>query len=84
LEKREYKKALDFLNRRVKLARNTLGGTYSMHPLRNAFGSAPFGANKHGIMVATTEDHLHALPVILEVHKNVNMQNLNPNLLRPV
>jgi hypothetical protein len=24
------------------------------------------------------------LPVILEVHENVNMQNLNPNLLRPV
>jgi hypothetical protein len=31
-----------------------------MHPLRNAFDSVPFGANKHGILVATTEDHLHA------------------------
>jgi hypothetical protein len=60
LEKHEYKKALDFLNRRVKLARNILGRTYSMHPLRNAFDGVPFGANKHGILVATTEDHLHA------------------------
>jgi hypothetical protein len=31
-----------------------------MHPLWNAFNSIPFGANKHGILVATTEDHLHA------------------------
>jgi hypothetical protein len=60
LEKREYKKALDFLNRRVKLARNILGRIYLMHPLRNAFDGVPFGANKHGILVATTEDHLHA------------------------
>jgi hypothetical protein len=45
LEKHEY------LNRRVKLARNILGRTYSMHPLRNAFDSVPFGANKHGILV---------------------------------
>jgi hypothetical protein len=60
LEKHEYKKALGFLNRRVKLARSILGRTYSMHPLRNAFDGVPFGANKHGILVATTEDHLHA------------------------
>jgi hypothetical protein len=46
LEKCEYKKALDFLNRRVKLARNILGRTYSMHPLRNAFDGVTFGANK--------------------------------------
>jgi hypothetical protein len=25
-----------------------------------AFDGVPFGANKHGILVATTEDHLHA------------------------
>ncbi len=37
LEKHEYKKALGFLNRRVKLAKSILGRTYSMHPLRNAF-----------------------------------------------
>jgi hypothetical protein len=60
LEKYEYKKASGFLNRRVKLARSRLGITYSMHPLRNAFDGVPFGANKHGILVATTEDHLHA------------------------
>jgi hypothetical protein len=60
LEKCEYMKALDFLNRRVKLARNILGRTYSMHLLRNDFDSVQFGANKHGILVATTEDDLHA------------------------
>jgi hypothetical protein len=62
LEKHEYKKALDFLNRRVKLARNilALGRTYSMHPLRNTFDGVPFGASKYGILVATAEDHLHA------------------------
>jgi hypothetical protein len=60
LEKHEYKKALGFQYRRVKLARSILGKTYSMHPLRNAFDGVPFGANKHGILVATTEDHLHA------------------------
>jgi hypothetical protein len=60
LEKCEYKKALGFLNRRVKLARSIIGRTYSMHPLRNAFNGVPFGAKKHGILVATTEDHLHA------------------------
>jgi hypothetical protein len=43
LEKHEYKKALDFLNRRAKLARNILGRTYSMHPQRNAFDGVPFG-----------------------------------------
>jgi hypothetical protein len=31
-----------------------------MQPLRNAFDSVSFSANKHGILVATTEDHLHA------------------------
>jgi hypothetical protein len=60
LEKYEYKKALGFLNRRVKLARSILGRTYSMHPLRNAFNSVPFSANTHDILVATMEDHLHA------------------------
>jgi hypothetical protein len=60
LEKHVFKKALGFLNRRVKLARSILGRTYSVYPLRNAFDGVPFGANKHGILVARTEDHLHA------------------------
>ena len=60
LDKCEYKKALKYLNMRVKLARSILGKTYSMHPLMNAFVGVPFGANKLGILVATTEDHLHA------------------------
>jgi hypothetical protein len=60
LEKHEYKRALGFLNRRVKQARSILGRAYSMHPLRNAFDDVPFGGNKHGILAATAEDHLHA------------------------
>jgi hypothetical protein len=60
LEKCEYKKTLGFLNWRVKLARSILGRTYSMHPLRNAFDGVPFGANEHGILVTTTQDHLPA------------------------
>jgi hypothetical protein len=60
LEKHEDKNALGLLQRVVKLARSILGRTYSMHPLRNAFDSVPFSANKHGILIATTEDHLHA------------------------
>jgi hypothetical protein len=47
LEKHEYRKALEFLNRRVKVARSILAKAYSMHPLRNAFDGVPFGANKH-------------------------------------
>jgi hypothetical protein len=39
---------------------NYVGRTYSMHPIRNAFDGVPFGANKHGILVALTEDDLHA------------------------
>jgi hypothetical protein len=31
-----------------------------MHPLRHAFDSMLFGANKHAILVASMEDHLHA------------------------
>ncbi len=31
-----------------------------MHLLRNAFNSVPFSPNQHGILIATTEDHLHA------------------------
>ena len=46
LEKHEYKKALEFLNWRIKLARSILVKTYSIHPLRNAFDSVPFGAKQ--------------------------------------
>lgn len=59
-EKREYKKSVSYLRRRVSLANAILGKTYSMHPLRSAFEGVPFGANKHGILVASTDDHLHA------------------------
>jgi hypothetical protein len=40
------------------------------------------------IMFQAVIPHQHrvvmSLPVILVVHENVNMQNLNPNLLKPV
>ncbi len=75
LERHEYKKALCFLHRRVKLARSILGRT----PLRNAFDNVPFGANKHGILVATTEDHLHAC----ELGKKLNLAEVAYGGLMP-
>jgi hypothetical protein len=61
LEKHEYKKALDILYRRVKLVRNILGRTYSMHPLRNALTMYHLvQISMAYVLVATTEDHLHA------------------------
>ncbi len=66
LERHEYKKALCFLHRRVK-------------PLRNAFDNVPFGANKHGILVATTEDHLHAC----ELGKKLNLAEVAYGGLMP-
>lgn len=59
-EKREYKRAIEYLKHQKRVAISILGRVFSMHPLRNAFEGIPFGANCHGILVATTEDHLHA------------------------
>ncbi len=43
-----------------RVATKILGKVFSMHGHRNAFDGINFGANKHGILVATAEDHLHS------------------------
>jgi hypothetical protein len=67
-EKREYKRAIEYLKQQKRLAVAILGRVYSMHPLRNAFAGVPFGANQHGIFVTTTEDHLHATESAIMFH----------------
>jgi hypothetical protein len=59
-ERKEHKKSVDYMRRVARLAEAILGKVYSMYPVRNAFEHIPFGINKHGIIVATTEDHLHS------------------------
>jgi hypothetical protein len=49
-----------YIQQQQRLAKAILGRTLLMHPLRNAFTDMPFGANKHGILVVTVEDHLHS------------------------
>jgi hypothetical protein len=49
-----------YIQQQQRLAKAILGRTFLMHPLRNAFTDMPFGANKHGILVVTVEDHLHS------------------------
>jgi len=59
-ERQEHKNSLALVQRMAKLAKVILGKTYSMHALKNAFDGIPFGANCHGILVATTDDHMHS------------------------
>ena len=51
---------MTFVERSVCLARSLLAKPYTLHPLRNAFEGVSFGANRHGVFVATAEDHLHS------------------------
>ena len=77
--KREFKSAVAYIQRQQRLAKAILGGTFSMHPLMNAFDGIPFGANKHGILVATTEDHLHSCESGILLHiAEVAYQILTP------
>ena len=48
------------VTRTVRLARALLAKPYTLHPLRNAFDGVCFGANMHGVHLATAEDHLHS------------------------
>jgi hypothetical protein len=43
-----------------RLSKHILGKVFSMHAHLNAFDGIDFGANEHGILVATAEDHLHS------------------------
>ena len=49
-----------YVRRVKKLSKAILGRVFSMHPVRNAFDGIDFGANQHGILTATTEDHMHS------------------------
>jgi hypothetical protein len=55
-ERKEHKKSVDYMRRVARLTEAILGKVYSMYPVRSAFEHVPFGVNKHGIIVATTED----------------------------
>jgi hypothetical protein len=52
--------ALELFRRVQKLSIGILGSIFTMHAHRNAFDGIDFGANEHGILVATAEDHLHS------------------------
>jgi len=58
--RREHRSVVSFLRRVQKLAREILNDVFSMHPHRNAFDGIDFGANVHGVLVATGDDQLHA------------------------
>ena len=64
-EKQKQKSMLDFLSRKVQLAKALLARPYTMHPLRNAFDGIPFGSNTHGVFAATTDDHQIYTPLRL-------------------
>ena len=59
-QRREKKPVVQHMRRVNKLATGILNKVFSMHPHLNAFDGMDFGANKHGILVATVEDHLHS------------------------
>jgi hypothetical protein len=67
-ERKEHKKSVDYMRRVARLAEAILGKVYSMYPVRNTFEHVPFGINKHGIIVATTEDHLHSVESGILLH----------------
>ena len=70
---------LDFLSRKVRLAKALLARPYTMHPLRNAFDGIPFGSNTHGVFAATTDDHLHSTEAGLMLSlSQVAYQGLTP------
>ena len=55
----EFKTAMQFIKRRSTIAKNILGRTFTLHPIRNAFESLSFGVNGAGIHTATLDDPLH-------------------------
>ena len=53
-------KALQLLQRQVRLSDAILQKAYTMYPIRNAFDGMLYGANVHRQYLATVDDHLHA------------------------
>jgi hypothetical protein len=51
-----------------RLSKNILNRVFSMHAHCNAFDGINCGANKHGILVATAEDHLHSCELGIMLH----------------
>ncbi len=60
---KEKKPVVQLIHHVNRLATNILAKVFLMHPHRNAFDGIDFGTNKHGILVATAEDHLHSCEV---------------------
>ena len=60
IQRKEKRLVVQHICRVKRLAKNILGKVFSMHAHRNAFDGIDFGANEHGILVATAEDHLHS------------------------
>jgi hypothetical protein len=56
----ENKRTVQMLHRIKKVATVVLNKVFSMHAHTNAFEDVDFGANPHGVYVATTEDHMHS------------------------
>jgi hypothetical protein len=59
-QRKEKRLVVQHLCRVKRLSKNILGKVFSIHAHRNAFDGIDFGANEHGILVATAEDHLHS------------------------
>jgi hypothetical protein len=56
----EKHRALKLFHCVQKLSIGILGSIFTMHAHRNAFDGIDFGANEHGILDVTVEDHLHS------------------------
>jgi hypothetical protein len=57
-----------------KLAKAILNKVFCLHPHQNSFDGVNFGANTHGVLVTTTDDHLHSCKagVLLNLAKVAN------------
>jgi hypothetical protein len=51
-----------------RLSKSILNKVFSMHAHCNAFHDIDFGANEHGILVATAKDHLHSCKSGIMLH----------------
>jgi len=60
----------DCLKVKINLARSIIAKPFSLHPLRNGFRGVSFGCNKHGVYVATADDHLHSMEAGLVMYVN--------------
>jgi hypothetical protein len=58
--RKQHKLAFEYLLQVKKVIKAILNKTFSMYKLINAFDGIDFGSNNHGVLVTTTEDHLHS------------------------